>query len=127
MIFCFLLNNVSIDCLLIRCCHSLILGLIGCLLMYFILSLMSDELISFDRTMSILGYSLLPIVFLSFLNLFISLKSWIGFFVSILIISWCTSSAVRMFETALQMSQQRWLIAYPIGLLYACFVILTIF
>ena len=43
-------------------------GVIGCVLMYIILNLMSDESISIDRTMSILGYSLLPMVLLALIN-----------------------------------------------------------
>jgi hypothetical protein len=39
-------------------------GLMGSLMMYFILNLMSPTAISFDMTCSVLGYSLLPIVFL---------------------------------------------------------------
>lgn len=42
-------------------------------------------------------------------------------------IAWCTYSATRFFEAAMHMQQQRWLIAYPTLLFYACFVLITVF
>lgn len=102
-------------------------GVIGCLLMYVILNLMSDEAISVDRTMSILGYSLLPIVFLAIINIFVDLKGTAGLLLSTVVIGWCTLSATRLFEKALNMKEQRYLVAYPVTMLYACFALLTIF
>jgi hypothetical protein len=95
--------------------------------MYVILNLMSDEAISVDRSMSILGYSLLPIVLLGLLNLFVDLRGWGGHLLSPLIIIWCTLNATRLFEQALSLRHQRFLIAYPIMMLYACFALLTVF
>ena len=40
---------------------------------------------------------------------------------------WCTQSATRFFEGALHMREQRYLIAFPTFLLYACFALMTIF
>jgi hypothetical protein len=37
------------------------------------------------------------------------------------------SQREQLFEEYLGMRRQRWLIAYPIGLLYCCFVLITIF
>ncbi len=33
----------------------------------------------------------------------------------------------RFFERILDLSEQRWLIAYPLCLLYACFALITVF
>lgn len=49
-------------------------GMVGCILLYGILNLMSEEGIDMYRTMSILGYCLLPIVILAAINVIINLK-----------------------------------------------------
>ena len=88
---------------------------------------MSDEAISIDRTMSILGYALLPLVLLSFLALIITLRSMTGTVIAITSIVWCVINATRMFEQAISLKEQRWLVAYPTTILYACFALLTVF
>lgn len=96
--------------------------------MYAILNLMSDDSISFDRTMSVLGYSLLPIVLLSFISIVVNLRdSVIGQMISFISCLWCTHNAVRLFDAAVNCKHQKWLIAYPTTMLYACFALLTIF
>jgi protein YIPF5/7 len=102
-------------------------GFIGCLLMNLILNLMSEEGIDLYRTMSILGYCLLPIVLLAGLNVVINLKGIIGTSAAGLAISWCTITATRFIENALDMREQRYLVAYPAALLYSAFAMLTIF
>ena len=49
-------------------------GIVGCIVMYFILNLMSDDGIDMSRVMSVLGYCLLPIVLLSAINVVVNLK-----------------------------------------------------
>jgi hypothetical protein len=102
-------------------------GVVGCLLMYVILNLMADEAISVDRTMSILGYSLLPIVLLALAGIVLDLRGALGLCLALLVIGWCTVNATRLFEKALSMTEQRYLVAYPVTMLYACFALLTIF
>lgn len=46
---------------------------------------------------------------------------------AVLSISWCTYSASLLFTTILAMREQRFLIAYPIGVVYASFALMTIF
>lgn len=100
---------------------------VGCFLMYLILNLMSECGISADKTSSILGYSLLPIVLLAAVNVFVDLTGMVGLVLAVLAIGWCTFSATRFVEVDLNMRKQRYLVAYPITLLYACFALLTIF
>lgn len=107
-------------------------GLLGTTAMYIIINLMSHESnaqwpLSFDRTMSILGYSLVPIVVLSLVAIFIDLRGYAGLCSGIVCIIWATSTATRMFEHAIEVREQRYLIAYPATMLYACFTLLTIF
>eukprot|EP01126_Amoeba_proteus_P034372 TRINITY_DN3423_c0_g1_i3.p1 TRINITY_DN3423_c0_g1~~TRINITY_DN3423_c0_g1_i3.p1 ORF type:complete len:258 (-),score=26.62 TRINITY_DN3423_c0_g1_i3:478-1251(-) len=101
-------------------------GCIGCISIYLLVNLMSKEGRHLDiyRTISILGYCLLPMVLLSVLSLVLARStSGITAFFCIL---WCTRSSVMMF-TQPDMVHQRFLIAYPLGLFYTCFALLTIF
>ena len=57
-------------------------ALLGCVSVYVILNLMSNANIDIYRVASVLGYSLLPIVLLSFLGSFVGLKGWLGIILS---------------------------------------------
>ena len=109
-------------------------GLVGCLLLSTVLSLMSKGAhqdinagLDLYRTVSIYGYCLLPVVILAALHVIIDLNSIFGFLLSIIIIAWCTVSATRFVEIALQMREQRWLIVYPTALFYCTFAMISIF
>lgn len=90
----------------------------------------SDEAyISIWETCSILGYSLIPVLFLAAISILISLKGILGVLLSISAILWSTYSATRLFDVkmSLDMNNQKWLVAYPVALLYACFTLITVF
>jgi hypothetical protein len=94
------------------------------------MNLLSPERsIDIYRVCSVLGYCLLPIIGLAALNIFIRVKGLglIGFVLAMLCILWSTHTASRFFEKALYMSEQKYLIAYPIVLVYSCFVLITVF
>uniref|UniRef100_A0A7S2QRL5 Protein YIPF n=3 Tax=Lankesteria abbotti TaxID=340204 RepID=A0A7S2QRL5_9APIC len=76
------------------------LGIVGCLGSYVLLNLMSSkDSIDLYRTMSILGYSLIPVVLLAFVSIFLPLRTTYGSVFSVLCILWCTATASRFFET----------------------------
>jgi len=120
-------------------------GLFGSASIYTLLNLMSERGIDAYRTASVLGYCLLPMVGVSALNIVVTLEcalshsypcapnSWtfysatFGYIVAILSILWCTYAASGIFVAVLQMTEQRLLVAYPVGLLYGCFALLTVF
>jgi len=102
-------------------------GVFGCLAMSFLVNLMSSSSIDTWVTMSILGYSLLPINGLALLAVFLNLTGYFGLLCSTLTILWSTAAATRLIERCCNMQDQRWLVAYPVALLYSCFVMLTIF
>jgi hypothetical protein len=79
------------------------------------------------RTSSILGYGLIPVVVLAFFGIFVSLQSAFGAIVAGVCIFWATATSSRFFATAIAMQQQRWLVAYPVGLFYTCFTLLAVF
>ncbi|KAF8219930.1 Yip1 domain family protein [Tricholoma matsutake] len=102
-------------------------GLFGCVSMYTLLNLMSERGIDAYRVVSVLGYCLLPMVGVSGISVMIVLDGAFGYLLSILSILWCTYSASGIFVAVLQMSDQRLLVAYPVGLLYGCFALLSVF
>lgn len=104
------------------------LGLTGCVVLWMLVNLMNQRGgIDLYRTASILGYGLIPIVFLAFLGIFVSLQSTTGTVAAALCIFWSTATSSRFFATAIAMQQQRWLVAYPVGLFYTCFTLITVF
>ena len=103
------------------------LGLLGCVGAWLLVNVMSNKEKSIDlyTTMSICGYGLLPVVFLATIGVFVDLKGNLGFGLSFLTVLWCTMTASRFLECAVNMYHQRWLVAYPIALIYVCFVLIT--
>ncbi|SCZ99424.1 BZ3500_MvSof-1268-A1-R1_Chr7-2g09526 [Microbotryum saponariae] len=110
-------------------------ALVGSASIYILLNLMSERGIDAYRTASVLGYCLLPLVLLSMISVVVSLESLImsvrsgslGYIVSGSSIAWCSYSASAIFSSVLQLSSQRLLVAYPVGLLYAAFAMLSVF
>lgn len=103
-------------------------GAIGCLTMYTILNLMTEHVaIDGSRVFSVLGYSMLPITVLSAIRIVLDLRGLLGIILAGVAISWATLSSTRIFSAACRMQDQRYLIAYPIFLLYGCFVLITVF
>merc|ERR1719188_670987 len=103
-------------------------GVSGCVLIWGLINLMSQKGgIDMYRTASVLGYGLIPVLIMSMLGVFVSLQSTFGTALASVCIAWSTATASRFFATANSMSQQRWLVAYPVGLFYTCFSLLTVF
>ncbi|KAF8893813.1 Yip1-domain-containing protein [Infundibulicybe gibba] len=103
------------------------LGLFGSTCIYSLLNLMSETGIDAYRVASVLGYCLIPMVGVGSISVMMALDDKFGYLLSILSILWCTYSASAIFVAVLGMSDQRLLVAYPIGLLYGCFALLSVF
>jgi hypothetical protein len=125
-------------------------GLFGCLSMTLILNLLQPQPeaarlatdptlptpttsgISFWSVASILGYSLLPVNGLAAFKLllvnnpFWKLHTFLRI-LAVITIAWSTIASTRLFEQGFGFRDQRYLIAYPIALLYSAFVLITIF
>lgn len=114
--------------------------------MYALLNLMSESGIDAHRTASVLGYCILPLVFLSAFSVILSLEcvdflffpfssaffrqervlmdrfvmhsGMLGYILSSVSVMWCSYAASSIFASVLQLSHQRFLVAYPVGLLY---------
>lgn len=50
-----------------------------------------------------------------------------GLVLAPLTVLWCSQSAAKLFVTALQMSHQQLLVAYPCALVYGLFALLAVF
>jgi hypothetical protein len=105
-------------------------GLFGCLSMTAVLNLMSPvQAVSVWTVTSILGYALLPVDVLAALKLLLMpigldviVRLW-----AVLTVLWSTTASTRLLELGCGMTDQRYLLAYPIALLYSAFVLITIF
>ncbi|KAG5188121.1 YIPF5-like protein [Tribonema minus] len=102
-------------------------GAFGCGALSLVLNLMGDRPIDAWRTTSVLGYCLLPVVLLSAVGIALDLSGRVGLALAGAAVAWSCTAATKLFEQYLDMRHQRWLIAYPIGLLYCCFVLMAIF
>ncbi|BFZ15324.1 hypothetical protein BsWGS_18363 [Bradybaena similaris] len=103
------------------------IGLVGCLAMYCLLNLMSLNGVTAGIIISVLGYCLLPMVFLSFLSAVLTLTGLVGLVLVSLTVLWCSISASKLFVSALAMDSQQLLVAYPCALVYGVFALLTVF
>lgn len=124
----------------------------GSLSIYALLNLMSTNGIDAYRTASVLGYCLLPMVGVGALSVgrnfrfapislsltasthtyyshlvSSSLSPYLIASLSIVSVGWCTYAASSIFVTILRMSDQRLLVAYPVGLLYGTFALFSVF
>jgi len=106
------------------------IALLGSSSIYALLNLMSPAGIDAYRTASVLGYCLLPMVAVGAMSIgriFNSLPQWFISSLAVISIVWCTYAASSIFVTILRMSDQRLLVAYPVGLLYGCFALFSVF
>lgn len=102
----------------------------GCCSMTLVLNLMSPRPVSIWTVASILGYALLPVNVLAIIKIFLvhlAKLARLGDLVAVLTIAWCTVASTRLLEQKCDMRAQRYLLAYPIALLYSAFVMITIF
>lgn len=102
-------------------------GLFGCLAMTLILNLMSPTAVSFWTVTSILGYSLLPVNILAALKIILFSFGTVTQCLAVLTVLWSTTASTRLLEIGCGLADQRYLLAYPIALLYSAFVLITIF
>jgi len=104
-------------------------GVSGCVAVYLLLNLMTQRENGIDLhvVVSVLGYSLLPIVFLAALAVVLPVKGFLGWILVPICVGWCTLTATRFFEATLSAREQRYLIAYPAFLFFACFALITVF
>lgn len=102
-------------------------GAFGSMAIHWLLNLMSTEGITLYRCISVMGYSLVPMIFLAAVRIFISLNGWSGALLGGVSILWCSFAASNLFVTGLKMHDQTPLVMYPLALFYTAFGLLAIF
>lgn len=106
------------------------LSIISVVVMYFLISLMcytQENYVTLSAVASILGYSILPIVWLSILGVFVTLNNMFGLILALVAIILSTTASSRIFCLMTGDVNQRFLIAYPCGLVYVIFALLVLF
>jgi protein YIPF5/7 len=83
--------------------------------------------LTFTRSASVLGYCLLPLVMTSLVGIVIPMDTTIGYILTSAAIVWCTASSSGMFCAVGRMRHMRGLVAYPLGLFYVGFGLMSIF
>mmetsp|Transcript_11598 Transcript_11598/g.24456 ORF Transcript_11598/g.24456 Transcript_11598/m.24456 type:complete len:477 (-) Transcript_11598:22-1452(-) len=102
----------------------------GSIAMTLLLNLLNPNgAVSMWMVLSILGYALLPVNLLAGINIVLRVAKlgWTGMALAMVTIGWCTVASTRLFERGCGMRSQRFLVAYPVALLYSAFVMITIF
>lgn len=106
------------------------LCVISVVVMFVLITLMcnsTENYVTITAVASILGYSLLPIVWLSIIGVFFALNSAFGIALAACAIFLSTMSCSRIFCIMTGDPHQRYLIAYPCALVYIIFTLLVLF
>lgn len=95
--------------------------------MYALLWAMTDSPeVTLTSTFSVLGYSFTPVVLVSLLAVFVSLKNAFGGLVVLVAVVWSSLNAARVFVAMFGNSDQKYLMAYPCAIvcgLYSLFIL----
>mmetsp|Transcript_56051 Transcript_56051/g.131363 ORF Transcript_56051/g.131363 Transcript_56051/m.131363 type:complete len:258 (-) Transcript_56051:230-1003(-) len=102
-------------------------SMVGCFSLWLVMTLMSERGIDLWQTASILGYCLLPMVLLAFFSVFFSGTGAIMSILTVMTVIWCTMRSSDMMVIAMDVHNEKALVAYPIGLFYACFALISVF
>ena len=90
--------------------------------LYLLLNLMSQiKQIDFFRVLSIVGYSMLPMVGLASLSIAVNLRGYVGLVVGLSAAGWCTQTSTRFFVASLNMQSSR-----VVNYLSCCYVLLRL-
>eukprot|EP00667_Euglena_gracilis_P020977 EG_transcript_22816 len=108
------------------------MGMAGCVFVYLLLNVMCEKVVELQYTVSTLGYCLCPTIMLGFWRILAALGLhfvpwWISYPSGLALIGWSSICATNMFVDGLGMADQRYLILYPITLLYSMFALISIF
>ena len=78
-------------------------------------------------TMSFLGYSLLPMLFLAILGIFFNLSNGLGVIFGVLMSGWSSLSCGSWIAILAGRDDSKWLVIYPLFLFYLSFGMIIIF
>ncbi|KAK8817645.1 hypothetical protein WA538_004363, partial [Blastocystis sp. DL] len=124
ILFCFILSVFMLLKGHIQFGYTFGFFFMGCFLIYVLLNLLNEKPstnISLTLVTSILGYSIIPLVLLALYSVFLSTRNIMGLILGIFCVVWSSYSASRFIELLLGSKDQRYIIMYPLLLLYATF------
>ncbi|PWN19106.1 Yip1-domain-containing protein [Microstroma glucosiphilum] len=104
-------------------------ALLGSLSIYLLLNAMSEDGIDAYRVMSVLGYCLLPLCGLASLGVLARAFGGASLLpiITPFFIFWSSYSSSGIFASVLHLNEQRFLVGYPLMLLYTAFAVIGIF
>lgn len=102
-------------------------GLFGTVALHWLFTLMSALPLDVLLSASVIGYSLLPLVFLLALGVVVNLDRSVGYVLGGLCVLWCTYAASGFFQAAMKTLGMRALVAYPLAMFYTVFALMVIF
>lgn len=119
-------------CLFINCKvhfgYVYLISLVSVTSIYFLLNVIDTTPIGLLQCCSVIGYSFVPMVIFSFLNIFLNwTNSTIKASLGILCSLWSSYIATVVFVKYLAMTNKDWVVWYPIMLIYGCFALLVVF
>lgn len=93
-------------------------------LLYFLVNVLkaSSNSADFVFCFSVFGYSFVPIVVHAFISLIYKSK-----ILGALSVAWSVYIASNVFCKKLEMERMRWIVGYPIMLVYVCYLLMTIY
>jgi protein YIPF5/7 len=95
---------------------------------YFLLNVIDLKYIGLLECCSVLGYSLLPVVFFSFLSIFINrMNMSVKILIGVLFAGWSSYTAAAVFCQYLSLVNKRIILMYPLLLAYICFTMIVLF
>lgn len=104
------------------------LSLVSNIFMYALLNVLAEAQISFLESFCVMGYSQIPVTVFAFLNIFlrytpVPMQLALGVFFAL----WSSATASLIFVKFLEIDQLFYIVAYPLFLIYFCFVLIAIF
>lgn len=99
------------------------LSIFSSLSIYLLLKLMTALEIGFLKVASILGYSFIPTLFFSVLNIFLPAARSSKLLTGIFFALWSTYISSTVITNHFKLRHKQLLVAYPILMIYTCFVI----
>mmetsp|Transcript_2445 Transcript_2445/g.3395 ORF Transcript_2445/g.3395 Transcript_2445/m.3395 type:complete len:313 (+) Transcript_2445:18-956(+) len=129
LFFCLLLGSCLLLAGKVQFGYIYGFSVFGCLGLMLIVNLLHPTGVDFWTTCSALGYCLIPVIVLAAISILLNLQGPLGLILSIISITWATRAATSLLDAKLELTAngQYWLVAYPVMLLYSCFVLITIF
>lgn len=92
----------------------------GSFLVFVIARVLGGE-VTYSQSVGIIGYSLLPLLFIAFLNPIVKNLSYLNFLLRMICVAWSTYSAATLLCTQ-ELQHKKPLLLYPIFLLYIYFL-----